>query len=106
MLRFVLVFGASWQNVPLPLIAAVGRGVAVITTCAAFVQPKALVAVAVYVVVTCGDAITVAPEVVLRPVGGPHVKLVAVVEPKLKFMIGLKVAVVPVVAANPVVVPT
>jgi hypothetical protein len=106
MLRLVLVLAAPWQNAPLPLITAVGRGVAVITTWAEFVQPKVLVAVAVYVVVAPGDAITEAPEVVFSPAAGPHVKFVGVVEPKLKFMIGLNVAVVPVVAANPVVVPT
>jgi hypothetical protein len=33
-------------------------------------QPAAVVLVTVYIVVTVGDAVTVEPEVVLRPVAG------------------------------------
>ena len=44
----------------------------VTVTVAVAVQPAALVPVTVYVVVTVGDALIVAPVVALRPVAGDH----------------------------------
>lgn len=51
----------------------VGMGLTVTVTTSVFTQPFAFVPVTVYVVVLAGDALTLAPEVALRPVAGDHV---------------------------------
>ena len=50
----------------------VGLGFTVTVTVAVFVHPLTAVPVTVYVVVTVGDAVTVAHVVQLRPVAGVH----------------------------------
>jgi hypothetical protein len=50
----------------------VGKGFTVTVTVAVFVHPAAVVPVTVYVVVTVGFAVTVAPVVELRLVAGAH----------------------------------
>ena len=60
------------------------------------VQPAVLVAVAVYVVVVEGDAVTVAPEVVFRPVDGLHVNEVGCTVEIPSIMFSLVVLAVPV----------
>ena len=64
-------------GVAVALTPNVGDGITLITILSILLQPAPLEPVTVYVVVTFGNALTLAPVFALKPVEGDHVYVVA-----------------------------